>query len=245
MGRIMADEVLADGGGGPCSAGLCSRSATGAGRALQRHRNTRLRARRSARVDRSSRHGHRSGGARRGRGVERIGHDSVARHRRRLRMHVEAEPRPRPRAVAPGFHKTSVVGPVAAAIASGVVMGLSTDELVCAAGLACSGVGHQGLRRRQQRGNGQAHACRPRSEAGVRMARLAQRGFTGPRAAVDGRYGLLEVFAGDSAEPNRLTQGLGEAWAMDGLWVKVYPICGWIQGVVQLLSAMRGPDACA
>ena len=28
---------------------------------------------------------------------------------------------------------------------------------------------------------------------------------------------------------------------MDGLWVKVYPICGWIQGVVQLLSAMRGP----
>ena len=42
-----------------------------------------------------------------------------------------------------------------------------------------------------------------------------------------------------------LTQGLGEAWAMDGLWVKVYPICGWIQGVVQLLSAMRGPDSLA
>ena len=27
---------------------------------------------------------------------------------------------------------------------------------------------------------------------------------------------------------------------MDGLWVKVYPLCGWIQGVVQLLTAMRG-----
>ena len=25
---------------------------------------------------------------------------------------------------------------------------------------------------------------------------------------------------------------------MDGLWVKVYPVCGWIQGVVQLLTAM-------
>jgi 2-methylcitrate dehydratase PrpD len=27
---------------------------------------------------------------------------------------------------------------------------------------------------------------------------------------------------------------------MDGLWVKVYPLCGWIQGVVQLIAAMRG-----
>jgi 2-methylcitrate dehydratase PrpD len=72
------------------------------------------------------------------------------------------------------------------------------------------------------------------------MSCLAQRGFTGPRAAVDGRYGLLEVFAGESAEPYRLTEGLGESWATDGLWVKVYPVCGWIQGVVQLLRALRG-----
>jgi len=141
-----------------------------------------------------------------------------------------------------GFHKTSVVGPVAAAIASGVVLGLSSDELVCAAGLACSTA--SGIKSFAGGSGGgmvkRMHAGRA-AEAGVRMSSLAQRGFTGPRAAVDGRYGLLEVFAGESAEPNRLTEGLGETWAMDGLWVKVYPICGWIQGVVQLLSAMRGP----
>jgi len=78
------------------------------------------------------------------------------------------------------------------------------------------------------------------AEAGVRTSQLAQRGFTGPRAAIDGRYGLLEVFAGESAEPQRLYEGLGEQWAMDGLWVKVYPLCGWIQGVVQLIMALRG-----
>ena len=141
-----------------------------------------------------------------------------------------------------GFHKTGVVGPVAAAIASGVVMGLSSDELVCAAGLACSTA--SGIKAFAGGSGGgmvkRMHAGRA-AEAGVRMSRLAQRGFTGPRAAVDGRYGLLEVFGGESAEPNRLTDGLGDTWAMDGLWVKVYPICGWIQGVVQLLSAMRGP----
>jgi 2-methylcitrate dehydratase PrpD len=83
------------------------------------------------------------------------------------------------------------------------------------------------------------HAGRA-AEAGVRMSSLAQRGFTGPRAAIDGHYGLLEVYAGESAEPEQLCRGLGEEWAMDGLWVKVYPICGWIQGVVQVLTAMRG-----
>ncbi len=145
-----------------------------------------------------------------------------------------------------GFHKTSVVGPVAAALATGVVAGLSTEQMVCAAGLACStGSGIKSF----AGGSGggmvkRMHAGRA-AEAGVRMSRLAQRGFTGPRAAIEGRYGLLEVFAGASAEPHHLTAGLGETWAMDGLWVKVYPVCGWIQGVVQLLTVLRGGPAVA
>jgi 2-methylcitrate dehydratase PrpD len=139
-----------------------------------------------------------------------------------------------------GFHKTSLVGAVAAAIACSVVSGLSFEQTVCAAALACStssgiksfaGGSGGGMVKRM-------HAGRA-AEAGVRVSRLAARGFTGPRTAIDGRYGLLDVYTGDAAEPQRLTQGLGEEWAMDGLWVKVYPICGWIQGVVQLLSGMR------
>ena len=145
-----------------------------------------------------------------------------------------------------GFHKTGVVGPVAAAIAAGVVAGLTSEEMICAAGLACStGSGIKSF----AGGSGggmvkRMHAGRA-AEAGVRMSRLAQRGFTGPRAAIDGHYGLLEVYAGASAEPHRLAEGLGEEWAMDGLWFKVYPVCGWIQGVVQLLTAMRGGYAVA
>jgi 2-methylcitrate dehydratase PrpD len=153
----------------------------------------------------------------------------------RLSLAIGLEPSHR------GFHKTAVVGPVAAAIATGIVMGLSSEELVCAAGLACSTA--SGIKAFAGGSGGgmvkRMHAGRA-AEAGVRMSRLAQRGFTGPRGAIDGRYGLLEVFAGESAEPHRLTEGLGETWALDGLWVKVYPICGWIQGVVQLLAGMRG-----
>jgi 2-methylcitrate dehydratase PrpD len=80
------------------------------------------------------------------------------------------------------------------------------------------------------------------AEAGVRMAMLAQGGFTAPRAAVDGRYGLLEVFSGKSAQPAQLWTGLGEDWAIETSWIKVFPVCGWIQGVMQLLLDIRGGE---
>lgn len=143
-----------------------------------------------------------------------------------------------------GFHKTSVVGPVASALAAGCVMGLSIEQLRCAVGLACSmssgikafagGTGGGMVKR--------MHAGRS-AEAGVRAAQLARRGFTGPAGALDGHLGLLEVFSGESAAPSRLSEALNDAWYIDGVWVKAYPICGWIQGVSQLLLALRGPRA--
>ncbi|EYS97631.1 MmgE/PrpD family protein [Cupriavidus sp. SK-4] len=138
-----------------------------------------------------------------------------------------------------GFHKTSVVGPVAGTIAAGVAMRLPLDQLLNAVGLACScasgvknfAVGSAGMVKRM-------HAGRA-AEAAVRMAMLARRGFTAPPTAIDGKFGLLEAFSGDTAQPVLLDADLGSKWAIDDLWVKVYPICGWIQGVVQLLLGMR------
>ncbi len=140
-----------------------------------------------------------------------------------------------------GFHKTSVVGPVASAIAAGCVLGLNHAQLTCAAGIAASMA--SGIKSYVASGGGgmvkRMHAGWAAS-SGVRAALLARDGFTGPSGAVDGRYGLLEVFGGVAAHPESLTQGLGDSWAINAVWFKVYPICGWIQGVVQLLGAMRG-----
>lgn len=143
-----------------------------------------------------------------------------------------------------GFHKTSVVGPVASAIAAGCVMGLNVEQIRCAVGVACSmasgikayagGTGGGMVKR--------MHAGRS-AEAGVRAAQLARRGFTGPAGALDGHLGLLDVFSGASAAPARLAEGLRETWYVDGVWVKAYPICGWIQGVAQLLLDLRGAEA--
>jgi 2-methylcitrate dehydratase PrpD len=145
-----------------------------------------------------------------------------------------------------GFHKTSVVGPVAAAIAAGVVLKLNVAQIACAAGLACSmssGVkaytagGGGGMVKRLHAGWAAA--------SGVRAAQLARDGFTAPVGAIDGHHGLLEVFSGKSADAAQLTHALGDEWAINGVWFKVYPLCGWIQGVVQLLLKLRGNETLA
>lgn len=139
-----------------------------------------------------------------------------------------------------GFHKTSVVGPVASSIAAASMLGLNTEQITCAAGIAASmasGVkayvasGGGGMVKRMHAGWAAA--------SGVRAALLARDGFTGPGGALDGRYGLLEVFGGKAANPGKLTVDLGIHWAINAVWFKVYPMCGWIQGVSQLLEGMR------
>jgi 2-methylcitrate dehydratase PrpD len=140
-----------------------------------------------------------------------------------------------------GFHVTSLTAPVGAAMAAGIVAQLDLAQLTSAIGIACSSAsgikafasGHGGgMVKRLHLGRG--------AEAGVRACQLARRGFSGPPHAIDGKFGLLEIFGGETAAPDRLVEGLGGSWAISDIWFKVYPICGWIQPVVQALSEMRG-----
>jgi 2-methylcitrate dehydratase PrpD len=141
-----------------------------------------------------------------------------------------------------GFHTTSLVAPVACAVAAGKVMRLSLDQMYSAVGLACSAA--SGVKSfAAGRGGGMVkrlHLGRS-AEAGVRSAQLAARDFLGPPFALDSRFGLLEVFGGAGADATKLTRDLGQNWAIGDVWFKVFPICGWIQSVVMLLSEARGP----
>jgi 2-methylcitrate dehydratase PrpD len=141
-----------------------------------------------------------------------------------------------------GFHKTAVAGPLGAAVAAGVIMRLTPAQLTTAIGLACSAAsGIKSFAAGTGGGMMKRMHCGRASESGVRMAQLAARDFTAPPSALDGRFGLLEVFGGAGAKPESLTAGLGTDWAMDSVYVKMYPCCAWIQAAVQQLVALRGP----
>lgn len=143
-----------------------------------------------------------------------------------------------------GYHTTALAGPVAAAVAAGVTMGFPPDRLLSAIGLACSSA--SGIKSFAGGSGGgmvkRLHAGRA-AESGVRLCELADCGFEGPRAAITGRFGLLEVLAGSSAAPRALSTGLGQRWALQQVWVKLYPMCGLIQAAAQVVHRVTAAHA--
>ncbi|MER2635255.1 MAG: MmgE/PrpD family protein, partial [Rhizobiaceae bacterium] len=121
--------------------------------------------------------------------------------------------------------------------------GLPLDRFKSAIGLSCSAAA--GIKSfAVGKGGGMVkrlHLGRA-AEAGVRSSRLADRGFMGPPYALDSRFGLVEVFGGGTAAPEKLGSALGADWAIGKTWFKVFPICGWIQSTVQLILDLRGPE---
>jgi 2-methylcitrate dehydratase PrpD len=78
--------------------------------------------------------------------------------------------------------------------------------------------------------------------AGVRAARLAEAGVTGPLDALEHPEGFLSAFA-DAPLPGML-DGLGQGWATRTLCVKPYPGCAYLDTTVDALLEL-GPPAAA
>jgi 2-methylcitrate dehydratase PrpD len=138
-----------------------------------------------------------------------------------------------------GFHTTGVAGPIAATVAVGMVLGQSAETILSAIGIACSSAG--GIKAFTQGTGGMVkrmHAGRA-AETGVLACELAQRGFTGPMAGIDGHFGLLEVIGGADTFVEALTNDLGNEYAIEKVWVKAYPCCCLIHSVSHAIEAIR------
>jgi len=86
------------------------------------------------------------------------------------------------------------------------------------------------------------HAGRA-AESGVLACELARRGFAGPQAGVDGRFGLLEVIGGAHVFPERLDADLGADFAVDRVWIKAYACCGLIHSTMHALERLKAAHA--
>jgi 2-methylcitrate dehydratase PrpD len=138
-----------------------------------------------------------------------------------------------------GFHTTGIAGPVAAAVAAGVVMRLDLPKMLAAIGIACSSA--SGIKAFTQGTGGMVkrmHAGRA-AEAGVLACELARLGFTGPTEGIDGQFGLLQVIGGTDARAGELDERLGKSFEITQVWVKVYPCCGGIHSAVHALESLR------
>ncbi|MGE3912001.1 MAG: MmgE/PrpD family protein, partial [Chloroflexota bacterium] len=127
-----------------------------------------------------------------------------------------------------GFHTTATVAPFPAALAAGLLMGLDTEQLTRALGLA--GVQGAGLMEVFHDGAmAKPFQVARGSAAGLLAADLAARGALGPRSVLEGTQGFLAAMCGDR-DSTALVAGLGPDdpepdWLIRGVYFKLYAAC--------------------
>jgi len=137
-----------------------------------------------------------------------------------------------------GWHLTGVVGPIGAAAAGAVLLGLDAERTAWAIGLgATQGSGlfaftADGAMSKRLHPGRAAHA-------GVMAVELAAMGFTGPTSVLEVEDGgFLRAFS-DVLHPEALLDGIGERWAFEDTNFKPYACCGSLHAYVDAAKEIR------
>ncbi len=121
-----------------------------------------------------------------------------------------------------GWHATSTIGTLASVAAVSKMLGMEQDKIVQAFGIAATQM--SGLRRNFGTMGKPFHAGKA-AQRGVESVLLAQMGFTADRNILEGKWGVLEVFSGESTLSIPATHNLGKAFFILRNWFKPYPAC--------------------
>ena len=139
------------------------------------------------------------------------------------------------------FHTTGTAGTVAAAAATGRLLGLSAERMLDAFGSA--GTQAAGLWEflRDAADSKQLHTAKAASD-GLLAAYLAKDGFTGARRILEGEQGMAAGMSSD-ADPAKLTDRLGERWALAETSFKFHASCRHTHPAADaLLDIVRAND---
>ena len=135
-----------------------------------------------------------------------------------------------------GWYATAILGRLGAAAGAGKLLGLRSDQLAVALGLAATQAG--GLRDVFGTMGKPFHAGKAAAD-GMLAALLAQRGFTAPADVLDNGSGFSRVFS-SSYEGDLITANLGQVWNILSNSFKLYAACLLVHPVVDGLILLRG-----
>jgi 2-methylcitrate dehydratase PrpD len=129
-----------------------------------------------------------------------------------------------------GFHPTSTCGTFGATVAAAKLLKLDVQQTVHSLGIAGSQVG--GLMAWNTSGSytKRLQAGHP-AMVGVISAMMAEKGFNGPPAIIEGEDGFLQAYSYNREyDTSWITDGLGETWEFVNTSIKVYPCCRYSAG---------------
>lgn len=142
-----------------------------------------------------------------------------------------------PLAMSRGFHPGPIFGPFGVAVAAGAILGFNENQGLDALGIAGS---HSSGVMEYSVSGGTVNRLHSGIAAygGIRAALLAQRGFKGPAAILEGERGFLRAFSGECFL-DEIVRGLGENFRVLLIELKVYCCCGSSSAVFDAVSKIK------
>lgn len=146
--------------------------------------------------------------------------------------------RPHGSLIKSGWHPTPLFGYLGAAAVAGRLMGLDSEKLTNALGIAyhqCAGnsqaVNDGVLTKRM--GPGLA------ARGGITAALMAERGITGARNILEGEYGMFNLYHGGDYDRDILLGELGKRFEVVNLGDKPYPCCGFSHSFIDAVLSLK------
>jgi 2-methylcitrate dehydratase PrpD len=137
-----------------------------------------------------------------------------------------------------GFHNTALAGVFGAAAGVARLLKLNPVQTNHALGLAGSFAG--GIRQYLDDG-AEVKRIHPGKAArdGLLCAEFARRGITGPARVLEGRYGFSDTHVDGKLKWERLLDGIGSRYEIDGIYFKPYPCCRHYHSAIDGILALR------
>jgi len=132
-----------------------------------------------------------------------------------------------------GFHPTATCGTFGSSVVASKIMGLKTEKMVSALGIAGSQAAGsmeylaQGAWTKRFHAGWAAHS-------GMVAALLAREGFRGPTSIIEGRDGFLHAYT-SGADASKVLEGIGSGFEILRTSVKPYACCRYMQPPIDAL----------
>ena len=135
-----------------------------------------------------------------------------------------------------GFHSQSLIGVFASAAVAGKLLKLDATQMAHA--FAIAGSHASGPREYTQTG-GEVKRMHSglAARGGIHSAMLAKAGLTGPLGILEGKQGMLVIFAGRD-DPKPILENLGKEFGVIHIEYKTYPVNIAIQSPIALLAEL-------
>ncbi len=140
-----------------------------------------------------------------------------------------------------GFHPTGLVGAFGCAVAAARLLHLDELQVAHAQGIVLSMAAGSLEFLEDGAWTKRAHPGFA-AASGITAATLAKHGFTGPRSAYEGRFGLYASHLGkrlDAADQQLAIEGLGSTWQIDEVAIKPLPACHFTHAVADAAIALH------